>query len=137
MSGGDQIQSTPSSILDAIISDTPPSYALIRRNLANGGADFTDILVGDAVALDHLADLVSIPLTQSEVRPEHGVLLLLPFRQIRERGYECIDDGEPLWALSINKSAQISSDELAHKLPQKISSLTTKDIASLMRDMRR
>lgn len=123
MSTGKQIHRTSPHILDEIISSSPPFYALIRRTPAHGGADLTDILVGDTLALNQLADLTSMPLSQSRAHPEHGVRLLLPFRQIRERGYECIDDGEALRALRITESTQISSSKLAHKLPEKKISL--------------
>lgn len=55
---------TPSSrdadaLLDAIISSAPPPYALIQRNLADGGAGLIDVLVGDSEIADTLADLAT------------------------------------------------------------------------------
>ena len=54
-----------------------------------------ELLTGDVVDVDLLAD---IPLTDAAGAPQE-VLALVPFRQVRERGFECHDDGAPLRCL--------------------------------------
>ncbi|KAA5604268.1 phenazine-specific anthranilate synthase component I [Roseospira marina] len=109
---------TPPEMLEAVFSNTPPPYALIRRHSRHNGGQLTDFLIGTAAVLNTLADLEPTTASWRSPYPEHGVLALLPFRQIRERGYDYVDDGADLIALSITKSALISSDELIRRLPQ-------------------
>lgn len=67
-------------------------FALLHRD----GADHVDVLEGDIVTVDALAD---IPLTPGRAGPQ--TLALIPFRQIAERGFDCVDDGAPLECLRI------------------------------------
>ncbi|MEU4216163.1 anthranilate synthase family protein [Actinoplanes sp. NPDC026623] len=67
-------------------------FALLHRD----GADHVDVLEGDIVTVDALAD---IPLTPGRSGPQ--TLALIPFRQIAERGFDCVDDGAPLECLRI------------------------------------
>ncbi|WP_043717508.1 anthranilate synthase family protein [Kutzneria sp. 744] len=85
-------------LLDRITSAT--AYALLRRS-----PDTVDVLVGDVV---EVASLAEIPLSDKEV------LAIVPYRQIAERGFECVDDGAPLLALLVRERETISlSDVLA------------------------
>lgn len=71
----------------------PGAFALLRR----AGADHLDVLTGEVVAAATLAD---IPLPPGAVGPQ--TLALVPYRQIAERGFECVDDGVPLECLRID-----------------------------------
>ncbi len=64
-------------------------FALLHRD----GADHVEILDGDVVTVATLAD---IPLT-----PGQQTLALVPYRQIAERGFDCVDDGAPLECLLV------------------------------------
>lgn len=108
--------SPPLSILDEIISNTPPAYALIQRSAAHGGK-VVDVLVGDTVVLAGLADLATMSFARNLGSTEHGVLALLPFRQVRERGFDCVDDGEALQAIKVSRSALIPVSDLIERLP--------------------
>ncbi len=68
-------------------------FALLRRD----GADDLDVLTGDVVTADTLAD---IPLPAG-AGPQ--TLALVPYRQIAERGFACVDDGTPLQCLRITE----------------------------------
>ena len=83
-------------LLDRIT--TAPAYALLRRS-----PDIVDVLVGDIVELASLAD---IPLSDNEV------LAIVPYRQIAERGFECVDDGAPLLALLVRERGSVALDEV-------------------------
>ena len=65
------------------------AFALLHRD----GADHVEVLTGDVVTVAGLAD---IPLTRG--RP---TLALIPYRQIAERGFDCVDDGAPLECLLV------------------------------------
>jgi len=67
-------------------------FAYLHRD----GADHLEVLSGDVVTVATLAD---IPL--EEGRPGPQTLALVPYRQIAERGFECVDDGVPLQCLRI------------------------------------
>ena len=73
-----------------------PPYALIRRHdAAPDRPDELELLRGRVETYDLLADL-------PRVEDEGGELLaLVPYRQLRERGDACHDDGTPLRALLV------------------------------------
>jgi phenazine biosynthesis protein phzE len=83
-------------------------FALIARDAAT-----VEVLTGDVVDVELLAD---IPLTAGDGAPQE-VLALVPFRQVRERGFECHDDGAPLRCLIVRDRAVIGRDEALAHLP--------------------
>ena len=64
-------------------------FAYLHRD----GADHVEVLTGDVVTVPALAD---IPLP-----PGGRTLALIPFRQITERGFACVDDRAPLECLRV------------------------------------
>jgi phenazine biosynthesis protein phzE len=66
-------------------------FALIHRN----GADHVEVLTGD---VSTAATLAAIPLHRD--RP---TLAVIPYRQIAERGFACVDDGAPLECLVVTE----------------------------------
>ena len=85
-----------------ILSDLPPAAPRSRSSRARP-AD-VELLTGDVVDVDLLAD---IPLTDAAGAPQE-VLALVPFRQVRERGFECHDDGAPLRCLIVRDRAMVT-----------------------------
>lgn len=83
-------------------------FALIARDAAT-----VEVLTGDVVDVDLLAD---IPLVDAEGTARE-VLALVPFRQVRERGFECHDDGAPLRCLIVTGREALSRDEVLAQLP--------------------
>jgi phenazine biosynthesis protein phzE len=67
-------------------------FALLHRD----GADHVDVLTGDVLTVATLAD---IPL-----HAERPTLAVIPYRQITERGFDCVDDGAPLECLVVDSS---------------------------------
>jgi 2-amino-4-deoxychorismate synthase len=65
-------------------------FALLHRD----GADHVEVLTGDVVTV---ATLAEIPLD-----PGRPTLALIPYRQIAERGFSCVDDGAPLECLVVS-----------------------------------
>ncbi|MEU4423395.1 anthranilate synthase family protein [Actinoplanes sp. NPDC024001] len=61
-------------------------FALLHRD----GADHVEVLTGDVVTVATLADI-----------PIGPTLALIPYRQVAERGFECVDDGAPLECLLV------------------------------------
>ncbi|WP_149259222.1 chorismate-binding protein [Actinomadura sp. K4S16] len=109
-SGGD--------LLDAVLAPSPPAFALLHRPETSGPGSL-DVLVGDVSHVEALAD---IPLPDSggvpqgpAGRPE--VLAIIPYRQIRERGFACADDGAPLITISVTGHATVPLAEAIARIP--------------------
>lgn len=83
-------------------------FALIARDGAT-----VELLTGDVVDVELLAD---IPLVDAAGAPRE-VLALVPFRQVRERGFECHDDGAPLRCLVVADRRALPRDEVLAQLP--------------------
>ncbi|WP_205789180.1 chorismate-binding protein, partial [Microbacterium sp. CPCC 204701] len=83
-------------------------FALIARDGAT-----VELLAGEVADVDLLGD---IPLTADDGTPRE-VLALVPFRQVRERGFECHDDGAPLRCLIVDERFAIPRDEALAQLP--------------------
>lgn len=80
-------------------------FALLRRRTPGRDHDLVELLVGPVAAYEKLADLPEL------------ALALVPFRQIRERGFDVRDDGTPLLALTPEESYEIPLTEALAQLP--------------------
>ncbi|MGV9939208.1 anthranilate synthase family protein [Streptomyces sp. NPDC003401] len=93
-------------LLDLLTDPSP--FALLRRRAPGGttgdGAT-VELLVGPVAVRERLADL-----------PDEG-LALVPFRQIRERGFDVRDDGTPLSVLIPEERYEIPLAEALEQLP--------------------
>jgi len=80
--------------------------------LAREGSDTVELLTGEIVDVTNLAD---IPLGDGAARRE--VFALVPYRQVRERGFEAQDDGAPLRCLLVDEHLHLPADEVRAALP--------------------
>ena len=96
----------PSPLSDLAARGIP--FALIARDAAT-----IELLTGDVLDVDLLAD---IPLIGADGAAQE-VLALVPFRQVRERGFECHDDGAPLRCLVVRDRAVIGREQALALLP--------------------
>lgn len=95
-----------SLLLELAASGAP--FALISRD-----AETIEVLTGDVHDVDLLAD---IPLHDSAGVPRE-VLALVPFRQVRERGFACHDDGAPLRCLVVSEHIALPRAQVLAGLP--------------------
>ncbi len=96
------------SLLRSLLDDDGTPFAVLRR----GGSPVLDVLAGDVLDVDRLAD---IPLDGGTV------LALVPFRQVRERGFVAHDDGAPLRCLLVRDREQVPlADALALLPPEPV-----------------
>ncbi|GIF21490.1 phenazine biosynthesis protein phzE [Actinoplanes tereljensis] len=65
-------------------------FALLHRD----GADHVEVLTGDVITVATLADI--------PIRDGLPTLAVVPYRQIAERGFDCVDDGAPLECLLVS-----------------------------------
>lgn len=99
----------------ATLAASGAPFALIARD-----GDTVELLTGDIVDVDLLAD---IPLAGDDGAPRE-VLALVPFRQVRERGFECHDDGAPLRCLIVDTHTSLPLADAIAELPTTPVSLT-------------
>ncbi|MBB0245689.1 phenazine-specific anthranilate synthase component I [Streptomyces alkaliphilus] len=105
------------SLLDRLIAsshreDCPP-FALLHRRTPGRAGDRVEVLTGPLVRPERLAELPVGDPTAGAC----GALALLPFRQIRERGFEITDDGTPLIAMVPEERAEVPVREVTAALP--------------------
>ncbi|MET7749760.1 anthranilate synthase family protein [Micromonospora sp. NPDC005367] len=96
-------------LLTAVSAGADPGpFALVRR----ADADQLELFTGPVRTVDRLAD---IPLPEGASGPR--TLALVPFRQITERGFACVDDGMPLECLLVTRYERIGLAETLAALP--------------------
>ncbi|NUT54031.1 MAG: phenazine-specific anthranilate synthase component I [Saccharothrix sp.] len=99
------------SPFDAVLGSSPPPFALLHRPHVD--RDALEVLVGTVSEPERLAD-VELPATG---RSPAETLVLLPFRQIAERGFAAVDDGEPLIALSVTGHEVLPLSDALDRVP--------------------
>ncbi|MEV0181229.1 anthranilate synthase family protein [Streptomyces sp. NPDC050625] len=91
------------NLLD-LLSDSRP-FALLRRRTPGHDENTVEVFLGPVTTYDRLADL-----------PDEG-LALVPFRQIRERGFDVRDDGTPLAVLIPEETRTLPLADALAQLP--------------------
>ncbi len=100
-------------LLADVMLSHPPSFALIHRPQTQD-PDRIDLVMGDVAELDTLGalDLQSGP----SATGAHRALVLIPFRQARERRYECIDDGSALLVMNVTQQTTVSRTDVLERV---------------------
>ncbi|MBN0043862.1 chorismate-binding protein [Streptomyces actuosus] len=91
------------TLLDLL--DDPRPFALLRRRTPGHDENTVEVLLGQVATCDRLAGL-----------PDEG-LALVPFRQIRERGFDVRDDGTPLAVLVPEETRALTLEQALAQLP--------------------
>lgn len=102
--------------LDRVLAERPAPFALLYRPETSGHGHL-DLLVGQMSAPDTLADIPLPGIPGVPEPPRHDVLVLVPYRQVRERGYAHVDDGEPLLAMTVTHQRVVPMAEALRRLP--------------------
>jgi phenazine biosynthesis protein phzE len=89
--------------LSELLHDDRP-FALLRRRAPGHDHNTVELLVGPVNTYERLADI-----------PEG--LALVPFRQIRERGFDVHDDGTPLAVLTPDQTYELPLADVLAQLP--------------------
>ncbi|MCT2581951.1 anthranilate synthase family protein [Actinophytocola gossypii] len=103
---------TGADVLGQVLAPRPSPFALLHRP-GEHGPDRLDVIVGE----------VTSPATLAEVRLDenatgHDVLVLVPYRQVGERGFARVDDGAPLLALRVTAQEEIGLAEAMARIPE-------------------
>jgi phenazine biosynthesis protein phzE len=114
----------PPSLLSRLLVADPPPFAMLYRPTVAGSR--VDVITGSVTAVRRLAD---IPLDSGlrEERlppPAHDLLVLVPYRQGAERGFDCTDDCEPILVLEVAEHATETLATMLRRLPDEEVGLT-------------
>ncbi|MET9642905.1 anthranilate synthase family protein [Streptomyces syringium] len=111
----------PSALLARLTDPACPPFALLRRRTPGRphgtGEDGVELLLGPVGEAGRLADIPLPSGAPTGGGPAHDALALVPFRQIRERGFEARDDGTPLLVLRPEESYELPLAEVLAALP--------------------
>ncbi|MFF5896392.1 anthranilate synthase family protein [Streptomyces argenteolus] len=99
----------PADLLSALLGEDAPPFALLRRRTPGRNHDTVEVLIGEVREVDRLDELPVGPLPS---------LALVPFRQIRERGFDVRDDGTPLSVLVATEAYELPLTEVLAQLPR-------------------
>jgi phenazine biosynthesis protein phzE len=93
-------------LLERVLALEPSAFALLHRPSA--GARTVDVLAGTTSELASIADVpIGGVRGRAPATASHSALVLLPYRQIAERGFAARDDGAPLIALVPTAQARV------------------------------
>ncbi|MFD8918966.1 anthranilate synthase family protein [Streptomyces sp. NPDC059569] len=99
---------TSRTLVARLLDDDCPPFALLRRRTPGRDHDVVELLIGSVHEADRLGAL------PDGAGPS---LALVPFRQIRERGFDVRDDGTPLAVLVADETYELPLAELLARLP--------------------
>ena len=91
------------------------AWAIIRRSTRAGDRDTVGLVGGRRSVVESLLD---VPLEQGVPADGHLAdrLLAVPFRQVRERGFEAHDDGTPLVVVDVETEREFSVAEVVEAI---------------------
>src|SRR3954454_10158081 len=87
------------------------AWAIIRRSTRAGDRDTVGLVGGRRSTVESILD---VPLESGTPDDGHIAdrLLAIPFRQVRERGYEAHDDGAPLVVVDVETELEFSVEDV-------------------------
>jgi phenazine biosynthesis protein phzE len=105
----------PDALIAALSAPGAGPFALLRRlDPRTGLPGPVEVLRGPVDVVDRLAD---VPLRPAGEHVGRDALALVPFRQLRERGFDVHDDGTPLQVLRVVDAADLALEDALRALP--------------------
>ncbi|MDX3232059.1 anthranilate synthase family protein [Streptomyces sp. ME19-01-6] len=107
----------PRALVRRLLAADCPPFALLHRRTPGHAPDTVEVLLGPVTEVARLTDIplpTGAPGTGAGVR---DALALVPFRQIRERGFDVRDDGTPLAVLRPEETYELPLGEVLDALP--------------------
>ncbi|GHH74308.1 phenazine-specific anthranilate synthase component I [Streptomyces sulfonofaciens] len=104
-------------LVQRLLAPDAPPFALLRRSTPGHHPDTVEVLLGPVTEVARLADIPLPSGAPGGGRAVHDVLALVPFRQIRERGFDVHDDGTPLALLVPHEVHRLPLDAVLDALP--------------------
>jgi phenazine biosynthesis protein phzE len=93
-----------------ILDGRSDAYALLYR--PENDAQYIEVLSGSVTTVARLEDLPSCRRSERAAGSETELLAIVPYRQVTERGFECVDDQEPLSVMAVHASTRINKSTL-------------------------
>ncbi|TDB78157.1 phenazine-specific anthranilate synthase component I [Micromonospora sp. KC723] len=102
-------------MLAEVLAGRTGPFALLHRE---GRPDHVDVVVGPALTVETLADIPLPEATPATDGERHEALVLVPYRQVAERGFVCVDDGTPLTVIRVEREARVPVPTVVARLPE-------------------
>ncbi|MBQ0985062.1 chorismate-binding protein [Streptomyces sp. F63] len=109
---------SPAAVVARLLSPGAPPFALLRRRTPGRDEDVVEVLTGPVQHVERLADIPLGVGPAGDGSPVTDALALIPFRQIRERGFDVRDDGTPLAVLRPEQALELPLAALLDALPR-------------------
>jgi phenazine biosynthesis protein phzE len=105
------------ALVRRLLAPGHPPFALLHRRTPGRPEDVVEVLTGPVTTVPTLAGipLPAAPAGAGGARTD--VLALIPFRQIRERGFDVRDDGTPLAVLHPDEAYELPLADVLDALP--------------------
>lgn len=107
---------TAVALLDRVLSGRPEAFALLHRP-GTTGPGVVEVLTGSVSLPATLADIPLPPPPDTGTGAHHEVLVVVPYRQLTERGFACADDGTPLVVMAVEEHQQLPLADALARLP--------------------
>ncbi|MEU5430020.1 anthranilate synthase family protein [Streptomyces olivoreticuli] len=105
------------TLLARLTDPACPPFALLHRRTPGRAGDSVELLTGPVVEVGRLADIPLPDGPPAGAGPALDALALIPFRQIRERGFDVRDDGTPLAVLRPEEAYELPLSDVLEALP--------------------
>ncbi|MFG2356441.1 chorismate-binding protein [Streptomyces sp. NPDC048521] len=103
-------------LLQQVLNDRPQPYALLHRP-ATTGPGIVEVLAGSVSWPATLADIPLPPTPDTDTGAHHEVLVVVPYRQLSERGFACADDATPLVAMTVTGQQRLPLAQALARIP--------------------
>ncbi|MGY0062526.1 anthranilate synthase family protein [Streptomyces sp. LZ34] len=107
----------PRAIIRRLLAADCPPFALLHRRTPGHAPDTVEVLLGPVTEVARLTDIPLPTGAPGTGAGTHDALALVPFRQIRERGFDVRDDGTPLAVLRPEETYELPLGEVLDALP--------------------
>jgi len=112
---GDMSMNT-TSFVNSLFEDTSKPFALLYRPEATG-TDKLEIMKGDVHYKSLLADIPLQDENTDSVSGSNDVFVLVPHKQITERGFDAVDDGSSVIVMSLSQRKVFQLEDVLTCLP--------------------
>ena len=103
-------------LLGRVLAPQPPAFALLHRPGATGPG-ILEILIGEVSTPETLAGIPLPAATSPSGGARHDAIAIVPYRQVAERGFDCVDDGEPLIVTTVTAQGVVPVAEALGRFP--------------------
>ncbi|MFI9200772.1 anthranilate synthase family protein [Streptomyces sp. NPDC053048] len=112
---------TTAALLARLTAPGCPPFALLHRRTPglphSPAGETVELLLGPVTEVERLGDIPLPTGPAAHGGPVHDALAVVPFRQIRERGFDVRDDGTPLLVLRPEETHELPLAETLAALP--------------------